>query len=68
MMLHNQILRYCRWLHGGVGKRGGLYASSSGHTITFLPSCHWNSSTLCVISVLSNGFAELLNVQRRQPL
>ena len=29
-----------RWLHGGVGKRGWLAASSSGQTITFLPSCH----------------------------
>jgi hypothetical protein len=30
--------------YGGVGKRGLSGASSSGHTITFLPSCHWNIS------------------------
>ena len=29
-------LAHGRWLHGGVGKRGGLAASSSGHTITLL--------------------------------
>src|SRR5262249_4137585 len=38
-----------RWFHGGVGKRGWLGASSSGHTIARLPSCHWNSTSLCAI-------------------
>ena len=38
-----------RWLHGGVGKRGFAGASSSGQTITFLPSCHWNVSIVCPI-------------------
>ena len=38
---------HCRWLHGGVGKRGLPGASSSGQTITFLPSCHWKVTILC---------------------
>ena len=35
-----------RELHGGVGKRGLPGASSSGQTITFLPSCHWSINIL----------------------
>ena len=38
-----------RWLHGGGGKRALFAASSSGHTMTFLPSCHWNITSLCAI-------------------
>src|SRR6266849_11204174 len=36
-----------RWLHGGVGNLGGPGDSSSGHTMAFLPSCHWKTSILC---------------------
>ena len=42
-------LAHGRCLHGGVGKRSLPGASSSGQTITFLPSCHWNITILCAI-------------------
>jgi len=32
---------FYRWPQGGVGKRGFPVATSSGHTTTALPSCHW---------------------------
>ena len=42
-------LLHGRSLHGGVGKRALPGASSSGQTITFLPSCHWNITILWAI-------------------
>src|SRR6185369_971326 len=44
---------HLRWLHGGVGNRAVPGASSSGQTITFLPSCHWNTTILCAIWIPS---------------
>ena len=38
-----------RWFQGGVGKRGLPLASSSGHTMTRLPSCHWSMTILWAI-------------------
>jgi hypothetical protein len=38
-----------RWLQGGVGKRLLPVATSSGHTTTWRPSCHWMVTMRCPI-------------------